>query len=197
MDVLYAFIKSQELRALIEPTSPRPDAATAIFNLPDYRVTDTEVLTFGQRRVRVEATAEAGCPCYGVISTRVHSRRPQRLRDIPVAGPVEVIWARRRLFCDEYLCPRRTFAEETTQVPRRARSTRRLRDALVAAVIGSGRAAAEAAAAFGVSWWLVQQALDSAALTLPDVDALSPRMHGIDEHRYRSVRFFRDPATKA
>ncbi|MBT2534314.1 hypothetical protein J7E83_19715, partial [Arthrobacter sp. ISL-48] len=38
MDVLYAFIKSQELRALIEPTSPRPDAATAIFNLPDYRL---------------------------------------------------------------------------------------------------------------------------------------------------------------
>ncbi|WOC62696.1 transposase [Paenarthrobacter sp. AT5] len=40
-------------------------------------------------------------------------------------------------------------------------------------------------------------ALDSAALTLPDVDALAPRMLGIDEHRYRSVRFFRDPATKA
>ena len=51
MDVLYAFIKSQELRALIEPTS-RPDAATAIFNLPDYRVTGTEVLAFGQRRIR-------------------------------------------------------------------------------------------------------------------------------------------------
>jgi hypothetical protein len=55
---------------LIEPTSPRPDAATAIFNLPDYRVTDTEVLAFGERRVFVEATAEAGCPSCGVISTR-------------------------------------------------------------------------------------------------------------------------------
>jgi transposase len=82
-------------------------------------------------------------------------------------------------------------------VPRRARSTRRLRDALVAAVIGSGRAAAEAASSFGVSWWMVQRALDSAALTLPDVDALAPRMLGIDEHRYRSVRFFRDPTPKA
>jgi hypothetical protein len=101
MDVLYAFIKSQELRALIGPTSPRPDAATALFNLPDYRVTGTEVLAFGQRRVCVEATAEAGCPSCGVISTPVHSRRPQRLRDIPVAGPVEVIWAKRRFFCDE------------------------------------------------------------------------------------------------
>jgi transposase len=127
----------------------------------------------------------------------VHSRRPQRLRDIPVAGPVEVVWAKRRFFCDEYQCPRQTFTEETTQVPRRARSTHRLREALVAAVIGSGRAAAEAASSFGVSWWLVQRALDSAALTLPDVDALAPRMLGIDEHRYRSVRFFRDPASKA
>ena len=72
---------------MIEPTSPRPDAATAIFNLPDYRVTGTDVLAFGQRRIHVLATAEAGCPSCGVISTRVHSRRPQRLRDIPVAGP--------------------------------------------------------------------------------------------------------------
>lgn len=127
MDVFYAFIKKQELRALIEPTSPRPDAATAIFNLPDYGVTDTQILAIGQRRIRVMATAGAGCPSRGVISTRVHSRRPQRLRDIPVAGPIDVLWAKRRFFCDEYLCPRRTFTEETTQVPRRARSTRRLR----------------------------------------------------------------------
>lgn len=69
---------------------------------------------------------------------------------------------------------------------------RRLREALVATVIGSGRAAAGAATSFGVSWWLVQRALDSAALTLPDVDALAPRMLGIDEHPYRSVRLFRD-----
>jgi hypothetical protein len=55
-----------------------------------------------------------------------------------------VIWSKRRFFCDEYLCPRRTFAAETAQVPRRVRSIRRLRDALEAAVIGSGRAAAEA-----------------------------------------------------
>nr|WP_234754079.1 hypothetical protein [Arthrobacter ramosus] len=108
----------------------------------------------------------------------MHSRRPRRLRDIPVAGPVEVVWAKRRFFCDEFLPPRRTFAEETGQVPRRARSNRRLRDALVAAVIGSGRAAAEAASSFGVSWWLVQRALDSAALTLPDVDALAPGRAG-------------------
>lgn len=48
MDVLYAFIKSQELRALIEPTSPRPDAATAIVNLPDYRVNGDEAVVKGR-----------------------------------------------------------------------------------------------------------------------------------------------------
>ncbi|WP_371745966.1 transposase family protein [Arthrobacter oryzae] len=44
-----------------------------------------------------------------MISTRVHSRRPQRLRDIPVAGPIEVVWAKRRFFCDEYLWSSRTW----------------------------------------------------------------------------------------
>jgi transposase len=156
-----------------------------------------ELLGSGQRRIHVESTAEAGCPSCGVAGTRAHSRRRQRVRDIPVGGPVEVVWSRRRFFRDEYLCPRRTFAEETARVPRRARSARPLRDALVTAVITSGRAAAETAAAFGVSWWLVQRALNTAALTLPDVDKLAPRMLGIDEHRYRSVRFFRDPAPRA
>jgi hypothetical protein len=44
------------------------------------------------------------------------------------------------------------------------------------------RAASETAAAFAGTWWLVQRALHSAALTLPDVDKLAPRMPGIDEH---------------
>ena len=180
---------------MTELTLPCLDAATAIFNLPDYRVLKAEILAFGQRRIHVESTVESGCPSCGVIGTRRHSRRRQRLRDIPVAGPVEVIWAKYRLFCDEELCARRTFAEATPQVPRRARSTRRLRDALVSAVINSGRAAAEAAAAHGVSWWLVQDALNHAATRLPDVDTLRPRMLGIDEHRFRSVRFFKDPQT--
>lgn len=55
----------------------------------------------------------------------------------------------------------------------------------------SGRAADEAARAYLVSWWLVQPTLSMAAATLPDVDALAPKRLGIDEHRYRSVRFFR------
>jgi transposase len=132
----------------------------------------------------------------GVVSSRRKERRFQRIRDIPVAGPVEVLWSKYRWHCEETACDRLSFFESTTQVPRRARSTGRLRDHVVDAVIRSGRAVSETAAAFAVSWWMVRAALNEACiLTLPDVDGLSPRMPGIDEHRFRSVRYFRDPAS--
>ncbi|OAD97655.1 transposase [Arthrobacter sp. OY3WO11] len=38
-----------------------------------------------------------------------------------------------------------------------------------------------------ISWWLVQQVIGDAALRLPDVDLLAPRMLGIDEHRYEPL----------
>ncbi|WP_435875192.1 ISL3 family transposase [Pseudarthrobacter oxydans] len=181
---------------MLEPTGAGHDAASMIFNLPDYRVASTVLLLDGIRHVTVESTFPPGCPSCGVIASRVKERRCQRLRDIPVAGAVVLLWNKRRWFCDEYLCERKSFCEATPQVPRRARSTRRLRETLVDAVIDSGRAVSETAMAFGISWWLVQQVIGDAALRLPDVDLLAPRMLGIDEHRYRSVRFFQDPATK-
>lgn len=178
-----------------ELTLPHPDAATTIFNLHDYRVLGAETLSFGQRRINIESIVESGCPGCGVIGTRRHSGRQQRVRDIPVAGPVEVVWAKRRLFCDESSCPRRTFSEATLEVPARSRTTSRLRNALVRAVIDSGRAATETATAHGVSWWLVLKALSMAATKLPNIDLLRPRMLGIDEHRFRSVRFFKNTET--
>ncbi|MFN8075222.1 MAG: transposase [Kineosporiaceae bacterium] len=43
-----------------------------------------------------------------------------------------------------------------------------------------------------MSWWTVQAVLNAAALLGIDPDAASPRRLGIDEHRYRSVRYWRD-----
>nr|WP_245827722.1 ISL3 family transposase [Sinomonas mesophila] len=163
-----------------------------IFNLPEYRVLSAVVSALGVRRITLESTAVPGCPACGVVSERVKDRGLQRLRDIPVAGAAEVLWRKRRWFCNEPACPRGSFTEATDEVPRRARSTRRLLHALAAAVVVAGRAAAEAARAHGVSWWLAQSALDAAAATLPDVDDLAPKRLGIDEHRYRSVRWFRE-----
>jgi transposase len=177
-----------------EPTGSQRDAASTIFNLPDYRVIAALDVPEGGRRVEVEMTSPPGCPRCGVVSVRVHSRRRQRVRDVPLAGALEVIWCKRRWFCDEDLCARGTFAESTIQVPTRSRSTTRLRAALVEAVVCSGRAASETARAHGVSWWLVQAALSAAVLVLPAVDDTIVAHLGVDEHRYRSVRFYRTQA---
>jgi transposase len=68
------------------------------------------------------------------VSSRVHQRSRQRLRDVPVAGPVTVVWLKRRWRCAEPSCLRSTFTEHTAQVPPYARSTARLRAELVDAV---------------------------------------------------------------
>ncbi|MDQ0240159.1 MULTISPECIES: ISL3 family transposase [Arthrobacter] len=182
---------------MIEPTGVAADAATILFNLPDYRVISTSLSPGGGRRVIVETEQPPGCPTCGVVASRRKERRFQRIRDIPVAGAVEVLWSKYRWYCEEPACGRLSFFESTAQVPARARSTGRLRDHLVDAVIRSGRAVSETAAAFAVSWWMVRAALTEACvMTLPDVDELSPRMLGIDEHRFRSVRYFQDPESK-
>ena len=177
---------------MIETTGSRRDAASTIFNLPDFRVIDAIDLPGGVRRVLVESQAPPGCPACGVVAERVHARREQVVRDVPVGGLVQVVWAKRRWVCAEVACGRGTFWESAVQVPPRARSTARLKEALVAAVICSGRSAREAAAAHGVSWWLVQAAITSLAVLLPAVEQTSVRRLGIDEHRYRSVRWLRE-----
>lgn len=174
-----------------ENTGSQRDAASTIFNLPNYRVIDATDLPDGDRRVVITSTVTPGCPVCGVLATKVHSRRSQRVRDVPVAGATVVMWAKRRWFCLEPGCDRGTFWEATVQIPRYARSTTRLRDQVVSAVITSGRAASEVAPAHGVSWWRVQAALAAAAVVLTDVEATRVRRLGIDEHRYRSVRWFR------
>ena len=177
---------------MFEPTGSRRDAASAIFNLPDYRVLSAVDEADGLRRIEVESTDPPGCPVCGVLAVRVHSRRWQRLRDAPIGGPVELVWAKRRWFCDQARCPRGTFSEVTDQVPAFARSTARLCQSLVAAVVVSGRAASEVARAHRVSWWLVASMLTAAADLIGDPDDVLVRRLGVDEHRYRSVRFFRD-----
>ncbi|CCQ45016.1 putative hydroxylase domain protein [Pseudarthrobacter siccitolerans] len=61
------------------------------------------------------------------------------------------------------------------------------------AVINSGRATFETAAAFAVSWWMVRAALTKACLlTLPGADGLGRGCCAFDEHRFRSVPYFGD-----
>ena len=60
----------------------------------------------------------------------------------------------------------------TVQLPARARSTTRLKTAVLNAVIDSGRAVAEVAHHFGVAWCTVQAGVKAAAVLLPSVDDL-------------------------
>ena len=172
----------------------RRDAASVIFNLPGYRVIDAVDLPLGGRRVKVEAGRLGRAAAQGVGWCRPGCMpgSVQRVRDVPHAGRVEVVVRKPRLVCAEPACRRRTFTHTTTQLPTRARCTTRLRTAALAAVIDSGRAVAEVAGEFGVAWWTVQATVNAAAVLLPDVDELWVRRLGIDEHRYRRVRWFRD-----
>jgi transposase len=178
---------------VFEPMGSRRDAASAIFNLPGYRVIEAVDLPLGGRRVRVQPVAvESGCPACGVVSSRVHAWTAQRVRDVPHAGEMEVVVRKPRLVCVEPACRRRTFTHATSQLPTRSRCTTRLRTAALAAVVDSGRAVAEVAAELRLAWWTVQATVNAAAVLLPDVDQQWVRRLGIDEHRYRRVRWCRD-----
>lgn len=173
--------------------SPR-DAASVLFDLPGYRVIDAVDCPGGLRRVTATALAdEGGCPSCGVLSGRVHQRTRHRLRDVPVAGPVEVVVVKRRFVCEEVACSRRTFVEVSEQVPARARVSTRLRALVLDAVVGAGRVVAEVAGGHGLAWWTVQRCVNTAADVLADPDTVAVTRLGIDEHRYRSVRFYREP----
>jgi transposase len=169
-----------------------------IFNLPGYHVIDAIDLPLGGRRVIVRAdTIEAGCPECGVVSARVHGWCRQRVKDVPHAGPAEVVVVKPRLVCAERACSRRTFTDSTAELPLRARCTSRLRQALLTAVVDQGQPVDQVARNHGVAWWTVQNTVNTAVDMLDDMDALRVKHLGIDEHRYRRVRWFRDADTNA
>ncbi len=171
--------------------------ASVVFNLDGYTVHDAVDLPLGGRRIIVTADAtEGACPSCGVLSSRVHQRVRQSVKDIPAGGTlVEVVVVKPRYVCAETACPRRTFTQVTAQLPARARCTTRLREAVVAAVLDSGRATAEVAAAHGLAWGTVNTAVVDAALVLPAVDQIPVRALGIDEHRFATAKWFKNPDT--
>jgi len=177
-----------------EPMCSLRDAASVIFNLPNYHVIDTIDLLLGGRRVVVQADRIAdGCPECGVVSARVHAWCRQRVKDMPHAGRLELVVGKPRLVCGERACPRKTFIQTTGELPLRARCTTRLRTALLSAVIDQGQPVDQVARDHWVAWWTAQRCVNAAALVLPDVERLHVTQLGIDEHRYRRVRWFRDP----
>ena len=172
------------------------DAATVLFNLSEYRVVAVHRDALGAREVFiVTPVAEAACPACGVLSSRVHQRTHQRVRDVGFDGPVTVWWVKKRWRCAQGRCPKATFTEHTGQVPPYARLTRRLREAIVATLSREVRCVSAVAAEHGLSWPTVMRQLSSArAAHQAEQDARPALVSslGIDEHRFRTVRWFRD-----
>jgi len=171
-------------------------AASVLFNLPEYDVIEVAGDEAGGRRVVISTPIhEAACPGCGVLTTRVHQHTLQRVRDVPFDGLIEVAWLKKRWRCVEILCTRRTFTEATAEVPSRARLTTRLKEAITTAVAGEVRAVDRVASQYGISWPTVQRLITAAALALATRRRQRPRLVaqlGIDEHRFRSVRWFKN-----
>lgn len=175
------------------------DAASILFNLPGYRVLaaghhgpgeDVD----GGRWVLVEAVAaEGGCPDCGVLSGRVHARPVQVVKDVPVGGQMlEVRVCKRRFRCQEVGCGRATFVEETDELPYRARFTTRLAEKTLAALRAEPRSVHAVTVESGLSWPTVMGLLTSTVdlATIPEQRLV--RKLGVDEHRFRRVRYVRD-----
>ena len=172
------------------------DAASVLFNLPEYRVVAVTCDQVGGRVVFIGTPArQAGCPSCGVVTARVHQRTLQRVRDVPFDGLVTVWWIKKRWRCAEGLCPKATFPEHTDQVPPFARLTTRLKTRIVTALSAEVRCVQAVATELGVSWPTAMRQLTAAmgahAGRTADRPALVYSL-GIDEHRFRSVRWYKD-----
>jgi transposase len=132
---------------------------------------------------------EGACPTCGVFSSRVKDRSVVRIKDLPAGGRrVQLWWRKRRLWCRETGCERRTFTQQSVAIPARSRLTERLRTKVAASIAASNRAVADVGREYDLSWRTTHNALiKAAARWLP---APGPtRVLGIDETRARSVRW--------
>jgi transposase len=173
------------------------DGTTLLFGLPGVEVKRVDRLADGTRVVHV-VTAEmaaAACPGCGVVSTSVKARVATSPKDIPYGeGRIIVRWNKTRWRCREEYCGRGSFTESIAQVPARARTTKRLRSQIGAAIGGAARSVSEVAAAHGVSWPAAHRAFIAHAeelLTEPQPTAVL----GIDETRRGKPRWERCATT--
>ena len=88
------------------------DATSVLFGLEDeFRVLEVQRVDVSSVKVIIEQTAREGpCPACGVLSGAVKDRPVMRLKDLPMSGQtVELWWRKRRLICDQALCPRKSL----------------------------------------------------------------------------------------
>ncbi|MCW2562443.1 MAG: hypothetical protein JWQ31_1003 [Mycobacterium sp.] len=160
------------------------DGTTLLFGLPGVRVERVERLADGTRVVHVVTDEEtaAACPSCGVLSASRKDRVSTSPKDIPYGQDrIIVRWNKSRWRRREDYCKRSSFTEAIAQVPARARSTRRLRSSIGAAIGEAARSVTEVAIAHGVSWPTTHRAFVAHAERLGEPEPT--RVLGIDETR--------------
>ena len=167
-------------------------AASVLFNLPEYDVVEVAGDEAGGRRVVISTPIhEAACPGCGVLTARVHQRTLQRLRDVPFDGLIEVAQEAVALCRDPVRPP------DVHRGHRRDPEQGQAHDSVEGGDHGRGRRRGprRVASQYGVSWPTVQRLISAAALALATRRRQRPRLMaqlGIDEHRFRSVRWFKN-----
>lgn len=172
-------------------------ATAVLFGIEDeFDVLSVDRLEPGQVKIMIELrAAEAPCPSCGVVTGRVKDRPLRRIKDLPACGQqTQLWWRKRRLACLEALCPRRSFTQSSLAVRPRGRVTERLRTKVAEAIAAGNRAVSEVAAEYGVSWPTAHKALVAAAARWLPEPTPTTRL-GIDETRFRSVRWLLDGVT--
>lgn len=172
-------------------------ATAVLFGFEDeFDVLSVDRLEPGQVKIVIESVSREGpCPACGVVSGRVKDRPLRRIADLPACGQqTQLWWRKRRLVCVEALCPRRTFTQTSEAIRPRARVTQRLRRQVATAIAAGNRAVSEVAREYGVSWPTAHRALVAAAAGWLPEPTPTTRL-GIDETRFRSVRWLLDGVT--
>jgi transposase len=133
--------------------------AEAMLGLPGFRVLEVTESP-AEVVIRIELSAAlAGCPGCGVVA-RAHDRMRVEYRDLPAFGrPARLVWWKRRFRCEEPLCPRRTWSEESAAFSARCLLTDRAGAACCRQVGRHARPVTQMAAELGVSWDTVMDAV--------------------------------------
>ncbi|KAK1186531.1 ISL3 family transposase [Streptomyces sp. NBS 14/10] len=138
-------------------------------------------------RVAARSTTRgARCPGCRGWSERVHGSYRRHPAHLPAAGTAVVLALTvRRFLCGDRECPRQTFAEQVSGLTRPyAHRTERQRSTLVRIALAlAGRAGARLAHLLGMT--AGRDTLLRLIRALPDPDASTPRVLGVDDFAFR------------
>lgn len=102
---------------------------TKFLSLPEFRVEKWEILETGHQFQVVKESSQAVCPFCGALTDKVHDRRLQKVRDLPIQDkPAALLLLKRRFRC--HACDR-VFLETYENLRAYSRKTKRFEELLL------------------------------------------------------------------